>query len=55
MTEKAIIADAALEVGERTEMLNAHRLSRLYHIPVLVEQVQGRYVIAAAGSGESER
>jgi ABC-type Mn2+/Zn2+ transport system ATPase subunit len=51
----AIIADAALEVGEREEMLNAHRLSRLYHLPVLVEQVQGRYVIAAAGGGEGGR
>jgi ABC-type Mn2+/Zn2+ transport system ATPase subunit len=51
----AIIADAALEVGDRAEMLNALRLTRLYHLPVLVEQVQGRYVIAAAGAGKAER
>jgi ABC-type Mn2+/Zn2+ transport system ATPase subunit len=51
----AIIADAALEVGEREEMLNAHRLSRLYRLPVLVEQVQGRYIIAPAGGEAGER
>lgn len=51
----AIIADAALEVGGREEMLNAHRLSRLYHLPVAVEQIQGRYVITPVGRGEEGR
>ena len=48
----AIIADASLNVGAREEMLNAERLSRLYHTPVFVQQVQGRYVIAPVGGGE---
>jgi ABC-type Mn2+/Zn2+ transport system ATPase subunit len=48
----AIIADAKLEAGDHDEMVNAERLSRLYHTPVFVQQIHGRYVIAPVGGGE---
>jgi ABC-type Mn2+/Zn2+ transport system ATPase subunit len=50
----AIIADARLDVGERAEMLNEERLTRLYRVPVLVKHLQGRYVIAVANGRDSE-
>jgi ABC-type Mn2+/Zn2+ transport system ATPase subunit len=51
----AIIADEALDVGDRDAMLNEERLSLLYHMPVLVDRVGGRVVIAPAGGEEVAR
>jgi ABC-type Mn2+/Zn2+ transport system ATPase subunit len=48
----AIIADEALDVGDREAMLNEDRLSLLYHMPVLVDRVGGRVVIAPAAGEE---
>jgi ABC-type Mn2+/Zn2+ transport system ATPase subunit len=41
----AIIAHGQVDVGTREEMLSSQRLSGLYDMPVLVEQIQGRYAI----------
>jgi ABC-type Mn2+/Zn2+ transport system ATPase subunit len=45
----AIIADESLDVGDREAMLNEERLSRLYRMPVLVDRIGDRVVIAPAG------
>jgi ABC-type Mn2+/Zn2+ transport system ATPase subunit len=47
----AIIAQERLEVGSRDEMLSEERLSSLYGVPVRVERLGDRLVIAALGEG----
>src|SRR5262249_22434551 len=51
----AIIADEALDVGDRETMLNEERLPLLYHMPARVDWVGGRVVIAPAGGEEDAR
>jgi len=51
----AIIADECLDVGDRDAMLNEERLSRLYHMPVLVDRIGDRVVIVPGGAEGIER
>ena len=47
----AIIAHGQVDVGTREEMLNSRRLTGLYDMPVLVQQIEGRYAIIPGVGG----